>query len=102
MFQWFPEIKHHAPNAPIMLVGLKTDLREDADTLARLRERRQAPITSAQAEDVAKEFGAIKYLECSALSQKGLKGVFDEAIRSALAPPQKVVRKGTSRKCLIL
>jgi small GTP-binding protein len=27
--KWIPELRHHAPNAPIILVGTKTDLREN-------------------------------------------------------------------------
>jgi hypothetical protein len=27
--KWVPELRHHAPTAPIILVGTKTDLRED-------------------------------------------------------------------------
>ena len=48
---------------------------------------------------MAKEINAVKYLECSALTQKGLKNVFDEAIRAVLCPKVKE-RKGKS--CEIL
>ena len=34
----------------------------------------------------ARAFAALKYVECSALSQNNLKSVFDEAIRAVLKP----------------
>jgi GTPase SAR1 family protein len=98
--QWFPEISHHAPSTSIVLVGTKLDLREDPATIDKLRERyvstrlslwpclarslcrRMAPITYMQGVNMQKDIGAVKYLECSALTQKGLKNVFDEAIRA--------------------
>ena len=39
-------------------------------------------ISYAQGNQMARDIGATRYMECSALSQVGLKGVFDEAIRS--------------------
>ena len=58
-----------------------------------------APITYPQGLQMAKEVGGQKYLECSALTQKGLKNVFDEAIRAVLCPvPVKKQKKG----CIML
>ena len=49
---------------------------------------------------MSRSIGAVKYLECSALTQKGLKSVFDEAIRVVLIGPPTTKKKGT--KCAIL
>jgi GTPase SAR1 family protein len=80
-------------------VGTKLDLREDKETIEKLREKRMAPITYPQGLQMAKEVGAVKYLECSALTQKGLKNVFDEAIRAVLCP---VVAQKRTKKCTLL
>ena len=79
--KWFPEIEHHAPNVPIILVGTKLDLREDKGTMDALRSKRMEAVSYEQALAVSKEIRAHKYLECSALTQRNLKSVFDEAIR---------------------
>lgn len=79
--KWFPEIEHHAPNVPIILVGTKLDLREDKGTMDALRLKRMEAVSYEQALAVSKEIRAHKYLECSALTQRNLKSVFDEAIR---------------------
>jgi Ras-related C3 botulinum toxin substrate 1 len=93
--KWYPEVSHHSPNTPIILVGTKLDLRDDKETIEALRGKGKAPITFAQGQQRAQEIGAVKYLECSALLQKGLKTVFDEAIRAVLFPPKKEVKRKT-------
>ena len=98
--KWWPEVTHHAPDSPIILVGAKLDLREDPEMNARLRDRRMTPITYSQAVQLAKEIRAVRYLECSALTQKGLKGVFDEAIRCVLSPTPMKRRKPSN--CIVL
>lgn len=89
-------------------MGTKLDLREDRETIDKLREKRQSPITYPQGIQMAKEINAVRYypphcrvfsfsdnryLECSALTQKGLKNVFDEAIRfsPASSPSDRIV-----------
>eukprot|EP00013_Stygamoeba_regulata_P009804 CAMPEP_0177667762 /NCGR_PEP_ID=MMETSP0447-20121125/22313_1 /TAXON_ID=0 /ORGANISM="Stygamoeba regulata, Strain BSH-02190019" /LENGTH=183 /DNA_ID=CAMNT_0019174049 /DNA_START=237 /DNA_END=784 /DNA_ORIENTATION=- len=87
--RWLPEVKEHCPNAPFILVGLKEDLREDPATLTALRERDLQPITHAQGEELAKAIGAYAYVEASALTQRGLKRVFDEAVHAILKDDEK-------------
>ena len=99
--KWYPEINHHCPSTPIILVGTKLDLREDQDTIGRLREKNMTPITFEQGQSKAKQINALKYLECSALTQKGLKNVFDEAIRAVISP-QKQTQKKKKGGCNIL
>ena len=87
--KWVPEISHHAPGVPIILVGTKADLREDQQTKNQLSMKGVKMVTHEEGEQMAREISAIKYLECSALTQNGLKQVFDDAIRAALAPKKK-------------
>ncbi|GAA50315.1 hypothetical protein CRM22_007658 [Opisthorchis felineus] len=84
--KWHKEVSHYAPNTPIILVGTKLDIREDPKALEELR---QPPVTYQKGLALAKRINAYKYLECSALTQKGLKAVFDEAIRAVLIPAEK-------------
>jgi small GTP-binding protein len=97
--KWTPELQNHLTNtisstgakstARFILVGTKMDLRSDAVSLAELRERNESPITYEQGLQMAKDIGAVRYMECSALTQQGLKAVFDEAIRCVLFPTKE-------------
>ncbi|CAO2630490.1 Ras-related C3 botulinum toxin substrate 1 [Lemmus lemmus] len=54
---WYPEVRHHCPNTPIILVGTKLDLRDDKDTIEKLKEKKLTPITYPQGLAMAKEIG---------------------------------------------
>jgi len=91
--KWWPEIQRHAPGVPCILVGTKEDLRYNEEVVGRLRAEQKLPLSQQDGVRLAQEIGALKYIECSALTQKGLKSVFDEAIkvrsppRAARGPP---------------
>ncbi len=98
--KWIPEIKHHCPGATIVLVGTQSDLRDDTHTQTKLLNQKQTFVTQHDAVRLAKSVRATTYLECSALTQKGLKDVFDEAIQSTYKLPNNDKKKLI--KCLIL
>jgi cell division control protein 42 len=76
--KWFPEVHHHCPGVPCLIVGTQIDLREDPQIIEQLLRQKQRPVTVEQGEMLARELGAVKYLECSALTREGLDSVFDE------------------------
>lgn len=87
--KWAKEIGQHCPEVPKILVGLKADLREDESMRSQLHEKGLEFTTTARAEEVAKEIGAAYAMECSALTQSGLKEVFDQAIMVGLHGGEK-------------
>lgn len=82
--KWVPEIRCHCPRAPIILVGTQSDLREDVKVLIELDKGKEKPVPEEAAQLCAQEVKASCYIECSALTQKNLKEVFDAAIVTAM------------------
>ncbi|PRT57050.1 Cell division control protein 42 [Wickerhamiella sorbophila] len=104
--KWLPEVRHYCPGVPSLIVGTQIDLRNDPALIQKLARSKQRPVTPEQGERLAKDVGAVKYVECSALTQRGLKNVFDEAIVAALDPPKSSSGGRSSgkksKKCIIL
>ena len=83
-------------------MGTKVDLRDDRETVEKLTEKNLKPVTQSDGLKMQKDIGAVKYLECSALTQKNLKIVFDEAIRAVLKPTATHKKKKGGGGCNLL
>ncbi|MED6273748.1 Ras- C3 botulinum toxin substrate 2 [Characodon lateralis] len=57
--KWYPEVRHHCPSTPIILVGTKLDLRDEKETIEKLKEKKLAPITYPQGLALAKEIESV-------------------------------------------
>ena len=65
----------------MILVGTKLDLRDDPDTLAKLKSKGGWAISTEQGHQLAKRIKALKYMEASAKTGQQLKPIFDEAVK---------------------
>ena len=81
--QWYRQARSYCKKkTPIILVGTNKELREDTETLKKLKENNLDPITYSQGLKMQKKIGAYKYVECSAVTLENVQLVFEEAIRS--------------------
>ena len=82
--KWFPEVFHYCPGVPCLIVGTQIDLHDNPVVREKLMRQKQQPVNEDDGRKLANELGAVKYVECSALTQKNLKNVFDEVRRGRL------------------
>ncbi|KHN99843.1 rho3 protein [Metarhizium album ARSEF 1941] len=113
--KWVGEIADNCPGVKLVLVALKCDLREasaedeqgdEAATSAARHadgtvntERPKGPLIEYdKGLDVAKRIGASRYLECSAMKNRGVNEAFTEAARVALS----VKKEREENKCTVM
>ncbi|KAK3585968.1 hypothetical protein CHS0354_038513 [Potamilus streckersoni] len=82
--RWSPEVKHFCHNVPIVLVGTKTDLRENDVVKAELAKQNLKTIKTEDAKVMSKRMHASAYVECSAKTGEGVREVFETAAKLAL------------------
>ena len=97
-----PEVRHNCPGAPVILVGTQMDLREDKRTVHELDKMNQKPVSTEQGEHLALEVGATQYMECSALTKRGLRSVFEAVVTADLAECSEKNKKNLCYKCVIV
>lgn len=78
--KWVGEILENCPGVELVLVALKCDLRGEGVE----GEGAKDCLTYQQGLDVAKRIQALRYLECSAMKNRGVNEAFTEAARVAL------------------
>jgi Ras-related C3 botulinum toxin substrate 1 len=85
---WIPEVKEHCPTTPYILIGMKSDLRDEFEQhVEEYRSKGWESVSGSKAEEMKKAIGAEGYIECSARIQYDLKEVFEAAIKVVLHPP---------------
>jgi len=100
---WKPEVTTATPEAEIILVGTKADLRDEFNSLpADKKSNGERPISTEEAKTVADQIGARHYIECSAIKGLGLTDVFHSAVRSVLNPRPKEQRPVKKPGCELL
>lgn len=75
---------HFCPYTPLVLVGLKSDLRFKKTCIDMLKTQGLTPVTTEQGLAVAKKMGA-QYMECSSKEMKGVDEIFEQALLTVVA-----------------
>ena len=103
--KWVSEVMHFCEKVPIILVALKTDLRNDPETVRRLALSGQVTLTPEDGQKVAQRIGAYKYVECSARTGAGVNDVFKSAGEASVAATfdlNKSIKKKSKKGCLLM
>jgi len=100
--KWVAEITEHCQGVKVVLCALKCDLREeqekdddDDDSTPQ-----KHIITYNEGLEVARRIGALRYLECSAMRNRGVTEAFTEAARVALQA--KPAKGKEDRSCVVM
>lgn len=112
--KWVGEIADNCAGVKLVLIALKCDLRENGEdddeadgdaaaaaaaaTQAGERREKGPLITYDQGLEVARRIGASRYLECSAMRNRGVNEAFTEAARVALG----VKKDREEGKCIVM
>lgn len=108
--KWVGEIAENCQGVKLVLVALKCDLREkhtddEEEVHSGGRREEKDMIDYQQGLEVARRIQALRYLECSAMRNRGVNEAFTEAARVALsvkAPSSGTNKSKKDRSCTIM
>lgn len=93
--KWLVEVRANCPDVPVILVGLKRDLRDDAS----VESGGEGFVRPEEGQRAASEMGCRMYIESSALTGEGVDDVFEYATRASLI---STVTKPSASCCRIM
>ncbi|KAI1178469.1 P-loop containing nucleoside triphosphate hydrolase protein [Nemania sp. FL0916] len=79
--EWITQIRQHARDVPVILVGTKTDQRLGASLWAPGLDMANR-VSPTEGAITATSLNAAKYVECSAKTTQGITGVFEEGVEA--------------------
>ncbi|KAI1238257.1 hypothetical protein IHE44_0012975 [Lamprotornis superbus] len=84
--KWISEIRSHLPRIPVLVVATQTDQRDVGPYSS-------SCISPIDGKRLAQDVRAKGYLECSALSNRGVQQVFEYAVRTAVNQAKRQNRR---------
>lgn len=84
--KWISEIRSHLPRIPVLVVATQTDQRDTGPY-------RSSCISPIDGKRLAQDVRAKGYVECSALSNRGVQQVFEYAVRTAVNQAKRQNRR---------
>lgn len=103
--KWYPEIRENCSSGdpellrrlgkrPILLVGTKTDLRDQREEETPDSQPAGSEYVSPEeGTRIAEQCGFMGYVECSAALQVGVREVFEAAVRACIYEPQRLLEE---------
>ncbi|MBN3276156.1 RND2 protein, partial [Polyodon spathula] len=99
--KWQSETQEFCPNAKVVLVGCKLDMRTDLNTLLELSKQRLIPVTHEQGSTLARQIGAVAYMECSSkVSENSVRDVFHVTTLASVNKMHKHLKRSNSKRGL--
>uniref|UniRef100_A0A8C6WH60 Rho family GTPase 2 n=1 Tax=Neogobius melanostomus TaxID=47308 RepID=A0A8C6WH60_9GOBI len=98
--KWQGETQEFCPNAKIVLVGCKLDMRTDLSVMRELAKHRLIPVTHEQGTGLARQIGAVAYAECtSKYSENTVRDVFHVTTLASVHRIHRTpIKRAASRK----
>ena len=97
--EFLPAVKEEFPSTPLFLVGTDIDQRYHVKTSHKLLLSHEAdPIKPSMGHKLAREIGAIQYLEYCWKSSRGIYNVFHEVVYAAIHYKKQTKQRKKERK----